>query len=39
MEYFCKFHLSSYTFLQFKKVNWNFCNFRDPVYKDNTINE
>ena len=35
---FCKFHLKSYTFLQFKKVNWNFCNFRDPVYNFNTIN-
>ena len=36
-NYFCKNHLLSYTFLQFKTVVYNFCNFRDPVYNGNTI--
>ena len=36
-NYFCKLHLSSYLFLRFKNVEFNFCKFRDTVYNGKTI--
>ena len=37
-EYFCKNHLNSYSFISFKKVNFNFYNFRDTIKDHAPIN-
>ena len=38
LEFFCKVHLSSYSLITFKKVNFNFYNFRDTVKDHIPIN-
>ena len=37
-EYFCKNHLNSYSYISFKKVNFNFYNFRDTIKDHVPIN-
>ena len=36
-DYFCKLHLDNYLYLRFKNIEFNFKNFRDPVYDHNKI--